>query len=91
MKWSPIASTETRSPPNLKPQTTSQTSGTIRLNDPDVGAVRPRDRDLAMVFQSYTLYPHLTVEQNIEVPLTMRRLNSIERLPSLGRPLSGSG
>ncbi|MGV1866297.1 MULTISPECIES: hypothetical protein [unclassified Rhizobium] len=56
-----------------------------------MGAVRPRDRDLAMVFQSYTLYPHLTVEQNIEVPLTMRRLNSIERLPSLGRPLSGSG
>lgn len=69
----------------------SQTSGTIRLAGQDVSAVRPRDRDLAMVFQSYALYPHLTVEQNIAVPLTMRRLNTIERLPFLGKLYPGSG
>ncbi|MGV1914248.1 ABC transporter ATP-binding protein [Rhizobium sp. 22-785-1] len=68
----------------------SQTSGTIRLNGQDVSAVKPRDRDLAMVFQSYALYPHLTVEQNIAVPLTMRRLNTIERLPFLGKLYPGA-
>lgn len=68
-----------------------QTGGTIRLNGRDMSAVRPRDRDLAMVFQSYALYPHLTVEQNIAVPLTMRRLNTIERLPLLGKLYPGSG
>lgn len=68
----------------------NQTSGTIRLNGQDVGAVRPRDRDLAMVFQSYALYPHLTVEQNIAVPLTMRRLNTIERLPFFGKLSPGA-
>ncbi len=67
-----------------------QTSGSIRLNGKDVGGIKPRDRDLAMVFQSYALYPHLTVEQNIAVPLTMRRLNSIERLPVLGSLYPGA-
>lgn len=61
-----------------------QSSGTIRLGDRCVDDLKSRERDLAMVFQSYALYPHLSVAQNIAVPLTMRRLNTIERLPVLG-------
>jgi multiple sugar transport system ATP-binding protein len=68
-----------------------QTSGTICLNGRDMSRVKPRDRDLAMVFQSYALYPHLTVEQNIAVPLTMRRLNTVERLPIIGNLYPGAG
>jgi multiple sugar transport system ATP-binding protein len=56
-----------------------QTGGNILLDGKAVDRMRPRDRDLAMVFQSYALYPHLTVAENIAVPLVMRRLNSIER------------
>ena len=43
-----------------------------------------------MVFQNYALYPHLTVRRNISVPLEMRQLNAIERLPLLGRILPKS-
>ena len=41
--------------------------GTITLADRDVTNLPPRDRDVAMVFQSYALYPHLTVRDNLEV------------------------
>ncbi len=44
----------------------------------------PSARDLAMVFQSYALYPHLTVEQNLLVPLRMRSLTRVQRLPWIG-------
>lgn len=47
----------------------SVTSGTIRINDEDVTALDPKDRDVAMVFQNYALYPHLTVLENIAFPL----------------------
>ncbi|MGI2035502.1 ABC transporter ATP-binding protein [Rhizobium panacihumi] len=56
-----------------------QTEGNILLDGKAVDRMRPRDRDLAMVFQSYALYPHLTVAENIAVPLTMRRLSTLER------------
>ncbi|MFM7344950.1 MAG: hypothetical protein ACKO1J_06245 [Tagaea sp.] len=39
---------------------------------------------VAMVFQSYALYPHLTARQNMAVPLMMRRLDAWRRLPWLG-------
>ena len=45
------------------------TSGTIRIGDRDVTRLPPKDRDIAMVFQNYALYPHLTVRQNITFPL----------------------
>ncbi|WMN01910.1 ABC transporter ATP-binding protein [Rhodococcus erythropolis] len=45
------------------------TSGRILLNNNDVTCAPPRQRDLAMVFQSYALYPHLTVAKNIGFPL----------------------
>ncbi|MFP5020490.1 ABC transporter ATP-binding protein [Pseudonocardia phyllosphaerae] len=40
-------------------------SGSIRIGDRDVTDVRPQDRDIAMVFQNYALYPHMTVERNM--------------------------
>ncbi len=54
--------------------------GGIWIGDRDVTYVRPRDRDVAMVFQNYALYPYLTVAQNIAFPLKMaRRLKRSER------------
>ncbi len=48
------------------------TSGTITLGDTEVTNLPPKYRDVAMVFQSYALYPHKTVEQNIGFPLKMQ-------------------
>ncbi|MCC6225428.1 MAG: ABC transporter ATP-binding protein [Microthrixaceae bacterium] len=46
--------------------------GTVSIGDEVVNGVDPRDRDVAMVFQSYALYPHMTVYKNIEAPLLTR-------------------
>ena len=59
-------------------------TGSVVLGGVDVTDRRAADRDMAMVFQSYALYPHLTARQNIALPLAMRRLNSFERLPLIG-------
>ncbi|WP_431283042.1 ABC transporter ATP-binding protein [Humitalea sp. 24SJ18S-53] len=64
-------------------------AGRVMFGADDVTARRAADRDVAMVFQNYALYPHLTVFQNIAVPLVMRRLNAWQRLPLLGPLLSG--
>ena len=48
------------------------TEGTIFIGDRPVNDVEPRDRDIAMVFQSYALYPHLTVRQNMAFSLKYR-------------------
>ncbi len=68
----------------------TQTSGTIRLAGQDVAGLRAADRDLSMVFQSYALYPHLSVRDNVAVPLRMRRLNGRQRLPMIGGLLPGA-
>ncbi|MGN6551527.1 MAG: ABC transporter ATP-binding protein [Pararhizobium sp.] len=47
--------------------------GTIRIGDRSVEDLPPRDRDIAMVFQSYALYPHMTVERNMNYSLKLRR------------------
>ena len=47
------------------------TSGTLSIGDRRVNEVAPRDRDVAMVFQSYALYPHMTVRQNMGFALEM--------------------
>ena len=52
-----------------------QSSGSVQIGSQAVDHLRPRDRDLAMVFQSYALYPHLSVFDNIAVPLRMRHLS----------------
>jgi multiple sugar transport system ATP-binding protein len=49
------------------------TSGTIRIADRVVNDVRPKDRDIAMVFQNYALYPHMDVYQNMAYSLKRRR------------------
>jgi len=50
-----------------------QTSGDVVIGGRVVNDLPPRDRNIAMVFQSYALYPHLTVEQNIAFPLKAQR------------------
>ena len=50
------------------------TSGELRIDGQRVNEKAPRDRDIAMVFQSYALYPHMTVRQNIAFPLTLAKL-----------------
>jgi len=49
------------------------TSGTIRIGERDVTDLAPRSRDVAMVFQSYALYPHMSVRQNLGYGLRARR------------------
>jgi multiple sugar transport system ATP-binding protein len=79
--------------------------GTIRLAASDITKREARDRDIAMVFQSYALYPHMTIAQNIGYPLKVRkrppaeiasevqnvagRLGLAKLLPNLPRQLSG--
>jgi multiple sugar transport system ATP-binding protein len=55
------------------------TEGTILIGDRQVDGVDPKDRDLSMVFQSYALYPHKSVRQNIEFPLRSRKVPGAER------------
>src|SRR5260370_33431011 len=49
------------------------TSGTIQIGDRVVNDLPPKDRDIAMVFQNYALYPHMTVEQNLAFGLRLRK------------------
>ncbi|NUP07260.1 MAG: ABC transporter ATP-binding protein [Polyangiaceae bacterium] len=53
--------------------------GTISLDGKDLAAVPPQERDVAMVFQGYALYPHMTVEENLAFPLKMRGVAKVER------------
>jgi multiple sugar transport system ATP-binding protein len=53
--------------------------GAVLLGDRDVTRVPPQDRDVAMVFQGYALYPHMTVRDNLGFPLAMRRVPRPER------------
>src|SRR5467141_3562441 len=55
------------------------TEGTIEIGDREVNDVEAKDRDVAMVFQSYALYPHMTVRKNVEFPLKTRRVPTGER------------
>jgi multiple sugar transport system ATP-binding protein len=54
--------------------------GAIRIGDRDVSNVRPRDRDIAMVFQNYALYPQLTVAQNMGFALKQQGVPKEERM-----------
>lgn len=54
------------------------TSGEIYIGDKCVNNVHPKDRDIAFVFQSYALYPHMTVYENIAFPLKMRNYKKDE-------------
>ncbi len=50
------------------------TTGTIRFGDRIVNQLQPRDRNIGMVFQSYALYPHMTVFDNIAYPLKLKKV-----------------
>ncbi len=64
-------------------------SGKVHIGEQAVDALPPKARDVAMVFQSYALYPYMTVRENMALPLVMRRLSWLQRLPLLGRFVAG--
>jgi multiple sugar transport system ATP-binding protein len=61
------------------------TSGDVFIADKRVNDKAPRDRNLAMVFQNYALYPHLTVYENIAFPLRLHKLSDDEVRERVGR------
>ncbi len=64
------------------------TSGDILLGGRSLAAVPPHRRNIGMVFQSYALFPHLTVEGNLAYPLRMRRMARAEIAPRVERALA---
>src|SRR3979409_1596047 len=52
----------------------SVTSGAIRIDDRDITHLAPRERDVAMVFQDYALYPHFTVRENLSLGLRLSKI-----------------
>jgi multiple sugar transport system ATP-binding protein len=54
-------------------------AGEIRIGGHRVNELEPKDRDVALVFQSYALYPHMTVRDNMLYPLRVRRMQPAER------------
>jgi multiple sugar transport system ATP-binding protein len=67
------------------------TRGTIRIGDRVVNDVAPRDRDIAMVFQTSALYPHLDVAQNMAFPLRVKGEPAARRSDSVRRTAGGLG
>jgi multiple sugar transport system ATP-binding protein len=63
------------------------TAGEVWIGDTMVNDVEPKDRDVSMVFQSYALYPHKSVQANIEFPLKVRGVNKAERARLPNKPL----
>lgn len=56
----------------------SITKGEIYIGDRLVNDVEPKDRDIAMVFQNYALYPHMTVKENMSYALKLRKMPKAE-------------
>ncbi len=54
------------------------TGGTVKIGDRIVNDVPPKNRDIAMVFQNYALYPHMTVYKNLAFALKLRKMNKAE-------------
>src|SRR3981189_1425007 len=69
------------------------TSGEIRIGERIVNKMPPKERDIAMVFQNYALYPHMTVAANMGFSLTLRRApkSEIERRVSGAAVILGLG
>ena len=61
------------------------TAGSIHIGDRDVTHELPKDRDIAMVFQSYALYPNMNVAENISFALEMRKVPKAERAAAVQR------
>src|SRR6266540_3538399 len=60
------------------------TSGTISIGERVVNDLPPKDRDIAMVFQNYALYPHMTVEENLAFGLQLRKTPKAEQQRRVG-------
>ncbi|MEM8553028.1 MAG: ABC transporter ATP-binding protein [Pseudomonadota bacterium] len=60
-------------------------AGTIAIGGQDLAPMRPSERGVAFVFQSYALYPHMSCRQNIAAPLAMAELGTLGRLPVVWR------
>ncbi len=67
-----------------------QSAGDVLIDGHAVTGLTAAQRNIAMVFQSYALYPHMTVRQNITLPLAMRNMSFWQRLPLLNRLLDSS-
>jgi multiple sugar transport system ATP-binding protein len=65
--------------------------GDVRLGGRSMANVAPQDRDVAMVFQGYALYPHMTVRENLAFPLKMRRVDAAERGRRVGETAEALG
>ncbi len=65
-------------------------SGRILIGDRDVTDVPPKDRDIAMVFQNYALYPHMTVAENMGFALKIAGVGKEERAARVSRRRSSS-
>ena len=61
------------------------TRGRIKIGDRVVNNLSPKDRDIAMVFQNYALYPHMTVPENMEFSLALRKFKKPEREARVNR------
>jgi putative spermidine/putrescine transport system ATP-binding protein len=65
----------------------SATQGEIRLNGKRLDDKPPHQRDIGMVFQNYALFPHLTIEQNVAFPLSVRGMGKAEQKARVKRAL----
>lgn len=63
------------------------TGGEIHLDGQLLNKIPPHKRNIGMVFQNYALFPHMTVAQNVEYPLRVRKMNTAERLDKVKRAL----
>ncbi len=59
-------------------------AGAIWIGDREVSGLEPKDRDIAMVFQDYALYPHMDVAQNMSFSLRLQRLSRADIAPVSG-------
>ena len=67
------------------------TEGRVLIGGEDVTQLRPRDRDIAMVFQNYALYPHMSVDENLGFGLKLRRIPSRSGRAASARSRERSG
>ena len=63
------------------------THGEIYLNDKPLHNLAPHKRNIGMVFQNYALFPHMTIEQNLAFPLSVRKMNSVDKKHKVSRAL----
>jgi multiple sugar transport system ATP-binding protein len=64
-------------------------SGTVRIGDRDVTRLAPGSRDVAMVFQDYALFPHMTVADNVAYPLRIKKVGRTERRAKAAQTAAG--